>query len=572
MRLAASLLLVTQISLCSFATAADIKQLAAALSTGSPADRQAAADALADQGLAAQEAAPQLIAALAANDPDLRWRAARALGVIGDAQAVPALRKQAADSVPLVRAQALFALGRLKAADEDSLKAIIGRMTDDDVQVRRASIRALRMIEAPRQTVAPLVVKLLNDSDPTVAMRALSTFVEGGVEVVPALRDTLKLREARYWACIALSELGPQAKDAVPNLIEVLADDRPEIRLQATIALGEIGPDAKPAVGALNKLVDDPFESVRATAVFALGRIGDPAALDALKKAAMATDPLQRMLASWALARVNRSDAQQLEEAIQRLVAGLGDKDRAIAHMAAKALADLEVDPTKVRPLVEKMIAANPETSERVLNAFASLGSRAVPHAIVALKDPQRRVRAMQVLARIGPDAAPAVPALAELLKAGDAPTKTEALYALGAVGPGAEPAVETIITQLGDTDPRVAQAASYALGKIGPAANAAIPALAKLGQSEDELLRLTSVWATLKIGPRTPEMMKNAMPILIGALKNSREFVRIEAAITLGDFGPAAGDAVPALESAANDASAAVRSAAAAAIKKIKG
>src|SRR5206468_818984 len=156
---------------------------------------------------------------------------------------VPALRKQSTDPETLVRAQTIFALGRLRATDDESLKAVVDRLSDADAQVRRASVRALRMIEAPRQAVAPLIVKLLNDADPTVAMRALSSIAEGGVEVVPALTAALDEREARYWACVALSEIGPQAKAAVPGLIKVLSDDRAEVRLQATIALGEIGPD-----------------------------------------------------------------------------------------------------------------------------------------------------------------------------------------------------------------------------------------------------------------------------------------------------------------------------------------
>ena len=38
--------------------------------------------------------------------------------------------------------QAIFALGRLRAADEESIKAIVERLSDQDAQVRRASIRA----------------------------------------------------------------------------------------------------------------------------------------------------------------------------------------------------------------------------------------------------------------------------------------------------------------------------------------------------------------------------------------------------------------------------------------------
>ena len=128
------------------------------------------------------------------------------------------------------------------------------------------------------------------------------------------------------------------------------------------------------------------------------------------------------------------------------------------------------------------------------------------------------------------------------------------------------------MMDQLGNSDPRVVQAASFALGKIGPAAKAAVPALTKLNQSDDELLRLISVWAVLKIGPRTDELVKSSMPILMTALKNSREFVRIEAAMTLGELGAAAGAALPRWNRRRATAARRCEAPATAAIKKIRG
>jgi HEAT repeat protein len=427
------------------------------------------------------------------------------------------------------------------------------------------------MIDAPRKAVGPLIVKLLSDSDPAVAMRALSTIADGGVEVVPALTTALDQREARYWACLALSEIGPQAKSAVPALIKVLEDDRPEVRMHAAIALAEIGPDAKPAAGSLVKLLNDPFDSVQGAAIFALGRLADPSAAAALQKMEGSTNPFLRMLVTWALAKMNRNDQQRVNEAVERLVNGLADKNRDMASMAAKALADLEVDPATVRPLIDKLAANHPEISERLLSAFSLLGPKDVPQAIMALKDPQRRVRALQLISRLGPEAAQATGSLIDVLKTGDSATKMEALYALGAIGPAAKDAVVPVTNRLGDSDVRVVQAAVYTLGKIGPAAKEAIPALVKLNESDDELLRLTSVWAILKIDPQDEQLKKNAIPILAKALSNNREFVRVEAATTLGELGAGAAGALPALEQASGDSSPAVRSAAAAAVKKIQ-
>ena len=44
-------------------------------------------------------------------------------------------------------------------------------------------------------------------------------------------------------------------------------------------------------------------------------------------------------------------------------------------------------------------------------------------------------------------------------------------------------------------------------------------------------------------------------MPVFILALKDSHKFVRLTAARALGDFGPAAKEAVPALKAATKDA-----------------
>ena len=58
-------------------------------------------------------------------------------------------------------------------------------------------------------------------------------------------------------AVVALGKIGPEAKDAVPALTELLNDKNENVRSAAAIALGGIGPAAKSAVPALTKLLKD---------------------------------------------------------------------------------------------------------------------------------------------------------------------------------------------------------------------------------------------------------------------------------------------------------------------------
>jgi len=106
---------------------------------------------------------------------------------------------------------------------------------------------------------------------------------------VQELVVTLKSEKVGERAAAAriLGELGPKAKDAVPDLQAALADPDKEVRRSAARSLGDIGPASKSAVPTLGKALKDADPQVRQSAAYALGRIGDPAArpfLEAAKK------------------------------------------------------------------------------------------------------------------------------------------------------------------------------------------------------------------------------------------------------------------------------------------------
>jgi HEAT repeat protein len=361
----------------------------------------------------------------------------------------------------------------------------------------------------------------------------------------------------------------------VPALIKAVSDERPEVRLQAVIALGEIGPAAKPAAATLIKALEDKVQAIHYAAVFSLGRIGDASATDAVAKMEKSDDQMLHTLATWTLAKLNPGDKQRMTAAVEHLVGHLGSEDREVAHMSARAIVELDPDPAILRPAMEAAMAkADPATATRIIAAYASLGPKVVPLAIKALSDSdaKRRERALMVLGRLGPDAAPAVPDLIAAFKSGDAKQRTEVLFVLGAIGPKAAPAVEPVAEALADSDRDVMLTAGYCLGKIGPEAKSAAPALQKLLASDDKMAKLTAVWALLQIQPGDEALGKKAVPLLADALTHEREFVRIEAAMALGKLGKTAASALPALEAAGADHSEAVRDAVAEAIQKIKG
>jgi HEAT repeat protein len=105
-----------------------------------------------------------------------------------------------------------------------------------------------------------------------------------------------------------LSRLGPEARAAVPALIEALKGKDTLVRAHAALALGRIGPQASPAVPVLTELLGDPEWTVRRQAALALGRIGSEArmAIPGLEKLGHDPDQLVRQAAQEALPMVRK--------------------------------------------------------------------------------------------------------------------------------------------------------------------------------------------------------------------------------------------------------------------------
>ncbi len=555
-----------------------VEQLARQLASNDAKARHAAADELADLGRRAAAATPALAKALASEDADTRWRAARAIGEVGAgaASAAEALAGKLADREPLVRAHAARALGLIGAAEsKTAVPKLVEASADEDARVRRAAIGALIRLNADRQVVVPLFRKALEDAEPSVLMPALHQLTEMGDQAVPLLEEALKSEKARYWALLALSELGPKASAAADGITAALTDERPEVRMQAAMALGAIGADAKAAVPALTKSLDDEQPSVRYGAAYALGKVADKRAYngagevrqkrrrDAVDDQQLGNRPDESQRCRHRAPRC-RSDHQS---------AGKQEPTRPSWRYprAGRAEGPFGVDCPGVRARHRRSRSVGRGQHHGCTRrAGAQSGS---PRGQWPEKSEAPRV-CRAVLQRIGPDSAAAVPQLVEALKTADDPAfRREVNFALAAIGPAAAPAVPELAKTFDDDSLAIAQpSAAYALGKIGPASKAAAPAVGKIVLSTREPLhRLAAVFALRQINPDDPSIKQVAAPLALEGLASDRELVRLESAKMLGEIGVAAPGAVEALKKAADDESGAVREAAAAALKKLQ-
>ncbi len=159
----------------------------------------------------------------------------------------------------------------------------------------------------------------------------------------------------------------------------------------------------------------------------------------------------------------------------------------------------------------------------RAIGAFGNDARPAVSQVAEALRDPDAEVRSAAAWAftQIGPPGAAAVPLLAKSLSDGDPQVRILSGLALKAMGPAAAPALPELVRSLVDPVDYVRASSANALGAIGSAAAPAIkPLVARLLDKNEDGLVLSNVAATLgEMGPAA----KEALPALEQAVKERR-------------------------------------------------
>jgi RNA polymerase sigma factor (sigma-70 family) len=145
--------------------------------------------------------------------------------------------------------------------------------------VRNNALVALQYYPNQADTVVPLMVKSLQDSNPQVRLMAVKALNKADPQnaaksdIVRIVVECSKSSETANDAVIVLGELHREPDVAVPALIQSLQSPHAYVRGNSAVALGRFGGQAKPAITALQKALEDSDAGVRRHAAAALKQI-----------------------------------------------------------------------------------------------------------------------------------------------------------------------------------------------------------------------------------------------------------------------------------------------------------
>ena len=448
---------------------------------------------------AAQKALPLFLRALGSDNGRTRWDAIWYFEQLPEPQAaLPQLAALLENTDPGVRDSALMVLGNIGENAAATLPAVVRALEDGSPAVRNAAARAL---------------SLMRIDDATIAQRAAAVLAELFSRSDPPPEEYVLWDTADY-----LRRLGPTDKIAAPTFCRLTTHANARVRgaaLEALYNLGDIPESAGPAV---RKCLADSDPGVKLQAVrtglemdFTSDDVG-PALSDVLKN----------------------GDAKLREDAI-------------------KLIHNAEANLTNQRPILQERLH---DEAPRVRLAAAELvwsldkqAAAVLPIFVAALDDPDAEVRqrAARGLGRLGPAANGA--ASDKLLVAlGDrnARVRVSAASSLHALGRDAGTLLPVLVEALNDADDAVRQYACEVLGEFGAASKEVLPALRELLQEDARELRFAAAAAILRIADRQVDA-----PALSAVIQNLNEGdlqFRARVIEFLGELGPAAHAAAPAL------------------------
>lgn len=447
-------------------------------------------------GEKAGEAAESVAALLAGKSEHVRLQSAMTLGKIG-APAVPALSKS------LDGYYALAGKVDPKAVDELVKKLGSNNFVERDAARKQLEAMSFHVLDLLRQTVK-------KSADLETNRR-----VEELVKVIEASSST------RFYTVWSIAFIGTPAKSATPMIVKALSDPAPDVRRKAAYTLGRIDADPNLTVNALVAALTD-------------------------------TDVDVRLTASESLPKMSK-------HAVPVLIHALHDAKKELRPMVIKVLGNCGAEAAPAIPELRTMLLKNQGESQAAAEALAGIGAPAIAALKLGTESEWGTVRnfAIHALHKIG---APAVPTFVDLLGSKHVDVQRHVAALLG----GMQVFDKSVVIALGyatkDNDFQVRANALNSIRQMGASAKLAEPYVVALLTDLDPKIRLSAFQTlqALNVDPRpglkkalgdsdvktritTASLMVQlnievelAQPILVEALKNKDDALKMQAAYTL--------------------------------------
>lgn len=271
-----------------------------------------------------------LITMLGSSEPRVRQRAYDLIGQRHDPQTIAALAAFVDDPNPQRRLWAAIALSEA-IPNGAGVAPLLAFLDDPDKEVRYT---AAASIPLDADGLAALMSLIHDPTHPlttrTAAIYGLYRFEAFKAQVWPLLADLIRDVEVEMRAS-AIDSLGfLRLPEAVPALLEALADESAQVRWLAASALGRLMPEAR-AVWPLLDCLHDTDADVRYYAAQALGLSDDPQVIPHLMVACDDDAIAVRRGAAWAISEVGgRAELAWLMRLLHKTESGI-DHDLLLA-------------------------------------------------------------------------------------------------------------------------------------------------------------------------------------------------------------------------------------------------
>lgn len=412
-----------------------------------------------------------------------------------------------------------FEPGRSQPVSEaaPTVASEIGKLTNSDNGVRDKAFYFLQLQFRDRTPASEpernRLLVLLNHQDPEVRWRA--AWLLAGMSdsdqtaALPVVMETLKDNTHRFDMARILGLMGPEAKPAVPALIDAFKEESSfYVRRNIATALCRI--DKEVGIPFFAEIVKDP-QFTPGMAAFAIGILG--------------------------------SNCQETRKLIPRFVDGLNDPESRKLFGAdfVVALCLLGPDAKEAIPILEacRVRWISCAGSGVIASPFTYIGPGPSPFPSPAADEVVVHVKALW------------------------ADEQAAKRFLQAKVGGGNW-------SQDSDGDIRYACSSTSlvdaALKELGPADTAELQAALN---DNREAVRIGAAFALVKADPKKSALAVS--PLIKVIVESTNAYIRLQAAEALGNVGPDAKDAIPVLNSLLNDQNVSLRKTAFAALEKIK-